>query len=67
MLKPSCGCNLALESRDRYSFRQVGAKHLHYDPPTEARVARYEDARHPSTAELTLERIACAEHVLQAS
>src|SRR5215210_6684458 len=58
-------CHLALEPASRYTRRQIGMQHLDHDAPPEPRVVREENARHPSTTELTLDGVGPAERNVQ--
>ena len=58
MLKPGRELNLALESLDVESLRELGREDLDDDRPAEPALGRDEHSGHTAAAELTLDRVA---------
>src|SRR5258705_3181873 len=65
MLEPGREPHLAAEAVDVDPTGEIGRQHLHDDRAPERRLGGDEDAAHPATAELLLERIGGTECALQ--
>jgi hypothetical protein len=65
MLQSGSDRDLATEPSDGHVSGQFGREHLHDDTPAERSLLGYENARHPSAAELTLDCVGVTERCLE--